>query len=43
MEPFFFGRVTIILYFFLQVFSLGALRFGYRYFRYSRDAPPGPR
>ena len=32
----FFGRVTIILYFFLQVFSLGALRFGYRYFRYSR-------
>ncbi|MGY3616519.1 polysaccharide biosynthesis protein [Bradyrhizobium sp. USDA 10063] len=32
----FFGRITIILYFFLQVFSLGALRFGYRYFRYSR-------
>ena len=32
----FFGRVTIILYFFLQVFSLAALRFGYRYFRYSR-------
>ncbi|MCA6111420.1 polysaccharide biosynthesis protein [Bradyrhizobium cenepequi] len=32
----FFGRITIILYFFLQVFALGALRFGYRYFRYSR-------
>jgi FlaA1/EpsC-like NDP-sugar epimerase len=32
----FFGRITIILYFFLQVFSLGALRFAYRYFRYSR-------
>jgi FlaA1/EpsC-like NDP-sugar epimerase len=34
--PAFFGRITIILYFFLQVFSLSALRFGYRYFRYSR-------
>jgi O-antigen biosynthesis protein WbqV len=32
----FFGRITIILYFFLQVFSLGAPRFAYRYFRYSR-------
>ncbi|WP_454626311.1 polysaccharide biosynthesis protein [Bradyrhizobium cenepequi] len=32
----FFGRITIVLYFFLQVFALGALRFGYRYFRYSR-------
>ena len=32
----FLGRVTIILYFFLEVFSLSALRFGYRYFRYSR-------
>ncbi len=31
-----FGRVTIILYWFLQVFALSALRFGYRYFRYSR-------
>ena len=34
--PVFFGRVTIILYWFLQVFALSALRFGYRYFRYSR-------
>ncbi|MBR0754497.1 polysaccharide biosynthesis protein [Bradyrhizobium jicamae] len=31
-----FGRITIVLYFFLQVFALSALRFGYRYFRYSR-------
>src|SRR6478736_10470860 len=34
--PVLFGRVTIILYWFLQVFALSALRFGYRYFRYSR-------
>jgi O-antigen biosynthesis protein WbqV len=34
--PVFFGRVTIVLYWFLQVFALSALRFGYRYFRYSR-------
>src|SRR6266568_8006637 len=33
--PAVFGRITIILYFFLEVFSLSALRFGYRYFRYS--------
>src|SRR5229473_7205373 len=26
----FLGRITIVLYFFLQVFSLSALRFGYR-------------
>ena len=32
----FFGRVTIVLYWFLEVFSLSALRFAYRYFRYSR-------
>jgi FlaA1/EpsC-like NDP-sugar epimerase len=32
----FLGRITIVLYFFLQVFFLSALRFGYRYFRYSR-------
>ena len=32
----FLGRITIILYFFLEVFALSALRFGYRYFRYSR-------
>ena len=42
--PVFFGRVTIILYWFLQVFALSALRFGYRYFRYSRSAAvPGPK
>ena len=34
--PVLFGRVTIVLYWFLQVFALSALRFGYRYFRYSR-------
>src|ERR1700760_3062037 len=33
---FFFGRVTIILYWFLEVFFLSALRFAYRYFRYTR-------
>jgi FlaA1/EpsC-like NDP-sugar epimerase len=32
----FLGRITIVLYFFLEVFALSALRFGYRYFRYSR-------
>jgi O-antigen biosynthesis protein WbqV len=34
--PVLFGRITIILYWFLQVFALSGLRFGYRYFRYSR-------
>jgi O-antigen biosynthesis protein WbqV len=33
---FFLGRITIVLYWFLEVFFLSALRFGYRYFRYSR-------
>src|SRR3984893_15663080 len=33
---FFLGRVTIVLYWFLEVFSLSALRFAYRYFRYTR-------
>ena len=33
---FFLGRIEIVLYWFLQVFFLSALRFGYRYFRYSR-------
>src|SRR3954467_8674957 len=33
---FFLGRIAIVLYWFLQVFFLSALRFGYRYFRYSR-------
>ena len=31
--PVLFGRITIVLYWFLQVFALSALRFGYRYFR----------
>jgi FlaA1/EpsC-like NDP-sugar epimerase len=34
--PFFLGKMTIILYWFLEVFFLSALRFAYRYFRYSR-------
>src|SRR3569623_1830710 len=34
--PGLFGRITIVLYWFLQIFALSALRFGYRYFRYSR-------
>jgi len=33
---YFFGKVTIVLYWFLQVFFLSALRFTYRYFRYTR-------
>jgi FlaA1/EpsC-like NDP-sugar epimerase len=33
---FFLGKVTIVLYWFLEVFSLSALRFGYRHFRYTR-------
>jgi FlaA1/EpsC-like NDP-sugar epimerase len=33
---FFFGKVTIILYWFLEIFFLSALRFAYRYFRYTR-------
>src|SRR4051812_11055885 len=32
----FLGRITIVLYWFIEVFSLSALRFAYRYFRYSR-------
>src|ERR1700682_2149640 len=34
--PFFLGRIALVLYWFLQVFFLSALRFGYRYFRYTR-------
>jgi FlaA1/EpsC-like NDP-sugar epimerase len=34
--PFFLGKTTIILYWFLEVFFLSALRFAYRYFRYTR-------
>ena len=33
---FFFGKVTIILFWFLEVSCLSALRFAYRYFRYTR-------
>ena len=33
---FFFGKVTIVLYWFLEVFFLSAARFAYRYFRYTR-------
>ncbi len=33
---FFFGKVTIVLFWFLEISSLSALRFAYRYFRYTR-------
>ena len=33
---FFFGKVTIILFWFLEITFLSALRFAYRYFRYTR-------
>src|SRR4030081_2267965 len=33
---FFLGKITIILYWFLEVFFLSAPRFAYRYFRYTR-------
>lgn len=33
---FFLGKVTIVLYWFLEIFLLSALRFAYRYFRYTR-------
>jgi FlaA1/EpsC-like NDP-sugar epimerase len=35
-SPFFLGKITIILYWFLEVFFLSASRFAYRYFRYTR-------
>jgi FlaA1/EpsC-like NDP-sugar epimerase len=34
--PFFLGKTTIVLYWFLEVFFLSASRFAYRYFRYTR-------
>src|SRR6202795_2580843 len=34
--PFFLGKITIVLYWFLEVFFLSASRFAYRYFRYTR-------
>jgi FlaA1/EpsC-like NDP-sugar epimerase len=36
LQTFFLGKITIVLYWFLEVFFLSALRFAYRYFRYSR-------
>ena len=36
LQTFFLGKTTIVLYWFLEVFFLSALRFAYRYFRYSR-------
>ncbi|MFZ0123602.1 MAG: capsular biosynthesis protein, partial [Xanthobacteraceae bacterium] len=33
---FFFGKITIVLYWFLQMFFLAGTRIGYRYFRYTR-------
>jgi FlaA1/EpsC-like NDP-sugar epimerase len=33
---YFLGKITIILYWFLEIFFLSALRFAYRYFRYTR-------
>jgi O-antigen biosynthesis protein WbqV len=33
---FFLGKITIILYWFLEIFFLSAGRFAYRYFRYTR-------
>ncbi len=35
-STFFIGRTTIVLYWFLEVSFLSALRFAYRYFRYTR-------
>src|SRR5205085_657692 len=36
LGTFFFGKLTIILYWFLQMFFLGGPRIAYRYFRYAR-------
>jgi len=36
LGTFFFGKLTIILYWFLQIFFLGGPRIAYRYFRFSR-------
>jgi O-antigen biosynthesis protein WbqV len=33
---FFFGKTTIIIFWFLEIFALSALRLAYRYFRYTR-------
>ncbi len=34
---FFFGKITIVLYWFLQIFFFAGLRFAYRYFRFTRS------
>src|SRR5664279_5416889 len=34
---FFFGKITILLYWFLQMFFLGGSRVAYRYFQYTRS------
>jgi FlaA1/EpsC-like NDP-sugar epimerase len=36
LGDFFFGKITILLYWFLQMFFLGGPRLAYRYFRYTR-------
>ena len=36
LGQFFFGKITIVLYWFLQMFFLGGPRIAYRYFRYTR-------
>ncbi len=36
LGTFFFGKITILLYWFLQMFFLGGPRIAYRYFRYTR-------
>jgi len=36
LGQFFFGKITILLYWFLQIFLLGASRVVYRYFHYTR-------
>ena len=36
LRQFFFGKITIVLYWVLQMFFLGGPRIAYRYFRYSR-------
>jgi len=36
LGAFFVGKVTIVLFWFLEVFFLSGLRFAYRYFRYTR-------
>ena len=36
---FFFGKITILLYWFLQMFFLGGSRVAYRYFHYARTLP----